>query len=117
MEPPNRPAVPERGHRKPPKHVHEEPEPLVPLPDGVVPAGLEKKKTPKKGKKARKEPEPEPDVEEWDMDGEVEEFDEELEEVPEVLVVECRCGNEIEVEDGSTRFVCPECGRSGKLKK
>jgi predicted RNA-binding Zn-ribbon protein involved in translation (DUF1610 family) len=95
--------------------VHEEPAPDVTLPEGVVPSAPERKKAPKKEKRHKKETEPE--VEDWDVGSEVEEFEEMEEEPPEVMVVECRCGNEIEVSEDATRFTCPKCGRTGKLRK
>jgi hypothetical protein len=109
------PVPPPRRETKRPKHVRDEPVPDVVLPEGVVPTAPDRKKAPKRPKKSKKEAEP--DVEDWDIAEEVEEFEEMDEEPPEVLIVECRCGNEIEVEEGTTKFTCPECGRTGKLKK
>jgi len=104
---------PRRGAMRP-KHVHDEPAPDVVLPEGVVPTAPGRKKAPKRPKKVKKE---EPEVEDWNVEDEVEEFEEMDEAPPSVLVVVCRCGNEIEVEEGASRFTCPECGRTGKLKK
>ncbi len=107
-------APPPSRERKRPRPVHDEPVPDVSLPEGVIPTSPGKKKPPMRPKKAKKE---EPEVEDWNIEEEVEEFEEMDEEPPEVLIVECRCGNEIEVEEGASRFTCPECGRTGKLKK
>ncbi len=104
---------PRRGAMRP-KHVHDEPAPDVVLPEGVVPTAPGRKKAPKRPKKVKKE---EPEVEDWNVEDEVEEFEEMDEAPPSVLVVVCKCGNEIEVEEGASRFTCPECGRTGKLKK
>jgi hypothetical protein len=88
----------------------------VDLPEGALPSTM------------REEPEDWAEAEEWDEEEEDWEDFEEMEDLEdedewgeeeeeEVLVVTCKCGEEIEVPStGDGRFRCPECGRSGRVK-
>ncbi len=86
----------------------------VELPAGAMPS------------KAEDEPEDWAEAEEWDEEEEAwEEFEEleddddewEEEEEEDILVVTCKCGNEIEISSsGDGRFSCNECGRKGRVK-
>ncbi len=61
--------------------------------------------------------------EEWEeldeVDDDEEWEDEEEEEPEEILVVTCKCGEEIEIPStfSGSKFKCPSCGRTGKLRK
>jgi len=98
----------------------------VELPEGVMPSEDEEPW------EQVEEWEEEEEEEEWeeleDMEEEEEEeweeeeddFDEEEEEEyeEEILIVECKCGNEIEIPASKRkeRFRCPVCGRTGQLR-
>ena len=90
----------------------------VELPEGVMPKGLKKEKAPP----PKEEPEDwggeEYEAEEEESWEELEEEPEEEEEDEELMVVECKCGTEIELPPGFKRgkFMCPNCGRTGRLK-
>ena len=63
------------------------------------------------------------DEEEWEeldeVDDDDEWEDEEEEEPEEILVVTCKCGEEIEIPStfSGSKFRCPSCGRTGRLRK
>jgi hypothetical protein len=58
--------------------------------------------------------------EDWEEEEEEDEWEEITEEeVEEVLVVTCKCGEEIEIPSSfkGSKFRCPSCGRTGKLRR
>ncbi len=100
--------------RKKPRKQREELSLEVELPTGAMPS------------RAKDEPEDWAEAEEWDEEEEAwEEFEEleddddewEDEEEEDILVVTCKCGNEVEISSsGDGRFSCEECGRKGRVK-
>lgn len=87
----------------------------IDLPEGAMPSAV------------GEEAEDWEDAEEWDEEEEDWEEFEEMEDLEdleeddwedeEVLVVTCKCGEEIEIpSSGDGRFSCPECGRTGRVR-